>query len=218
MLNAVLVKTYAPPPIDEKEILRYAGHRGEADEGIKTLLKECLQECTPCISYRVCYRAYETETLKTLIGEGKTVCHYLQGCEYAVAFAATVGLEMDRLIQKYAVRSTAKALLFQAIGAERIESLCNAFCGDMATLYQKDGFFARPRFSPGYGDFPLLRQKELFSSLDCARKIGLSLTDSFLMTPSKSVTAVMGFSKTQTPLKTGCSVCEKKDCKLRKEE
>ena len=218
MLNAVLVKTYAPPPIDEREILRYAGYRGEADEGAQTLLKECLNECIPLLSYRVCYRAYEIKPLKTLIGEGKTVCHYLQDCELAVAFAATVGLEMDRLIQKYAVRSTAKALLFQSVGAERIESLCDVCCKDMETFYQKDGFFAGQRFSPGYGDFPLLRQKELFASLDCARKIGVSLTESCLMTPSKSVTAVVGFSKTQTPLKRGCEVCEKKDCKLRKEE
>ena len=53
--------------------------------------------------------------------------------------------------------------------------------------------FFKPRFSPGYGDLSLEVQKEIFSLLDCPRKIGVSLGDSLLMTPSKSVTAIIGY-------------------------
>ena len=52
-------------------------------------------------------------------------------------------------------QSTAKALLFQAIGAERIESLCKEFCKEMGLAAKGKGYVVRPRFSPGYGDFPL---------------------------------------------------------------
>ena len=48
------------------------------------------------------------------------------------------------------------------------------------------------RFSPGYGDLPLDVQRPLFAALDVPRKIGVSLTDSLLMAPSKSVSAIIG--------------------------
>jgi len=77
-------------------------------------------------------------------------------------------------------------------------------------------YHPRPRFSAGYGDFPLETQGRFFAELDCARKIGLSLTDSFLMTPTKSVTAVVGLSKIDKEEKAGCAVCEKTDCAMRR--
>lgn len=50
----------------------------------------------------------------------------------------------------------------------------------------------KPRFSAGYGDLPLEVQKDIFRVLDCPRKIGLTLNDSLLMSPTKSVTAIVG--------------------------
>ena len=216
MLNDVFVNTYLSPAFDKKEIFRYAGCK-DADEGITRLLNECLQECEGVFSYRVCYRVFKAEEFLQKFGnESKALAKNLESCTYAVAFAATVGLPIDRLIVKYANIAAAKALLFQAIGAERIESLCNAFCEDMKTQAKEKGYFSRPRFSPGYGDFAIEAQTELFRVLDCSRKIGLSLTEGLLMTPTKSVTAVVGLSKREKACKVGCEVCEKTDCFMRK--
>ena len=52
-----------------------------------------------------------------------------------------------------------------------------------------------PRYSPGFGDFPLTAQREILSVLDAARAIGVSLTDTLLMVPSKSVSAVIGVKR-----------------------
>ena len=95
-----------------------------------------------------------------------------------------MGIAPDRLAQKYSRVSPVKALFLEAVGNERIEALCDVFCGEYAN--------ARPRFSPGYGDLPLDLQKDIFAALDCSRKIGLTLNQSLLMSPSKSVTAIMG--------------------------
>ena len=119
----------------------------------------------------------------------------LQGCERAVVFAATVGLELDRMIAKAARLSPAKALLLQAIGAERIEALCDRFCQELSEELAPMGQTLRPRFSPGYGDLPLTFQEEIFRVLDCPRKIGLSLNESLLMSPTKSVTALVGITR-----------------------
>ena len=128
-------------------------------------------------------------------------------------FCATIGLDIDRLIAKYGVVSPAKALVFQAIGAERIESLCELFCEEMGAEYGN----LKPRFSPGYGDLDLAFQSAIFGALECPKKIGVTLTDTLLMTPSKSVTAVMGISnKPCGKEKSGCKGCNNQGCAFRR--
>ena len=118
-------------------------------------------------------------------------------CEKAVIFAATIGVEIDRLIAKYSRLSPAKAFCYQAIGAERVEELCDGFCESVNEKLGAGGEMLKPRFSPGYGDLPLETQKMIFSLLDCPKRIGVSLGDSLLMSPSKSVTAFAGITKRQ---------------------
>ena len=112
-----------------------------------------------------------------------------------IFFAATLGIELDRLISKYSVLSPATALLLEALGNERIEALCDCFCEDMRVSREAFGEILRPRFSAGYGDLPLEYQRKIFTLLDPPSRIGLTLNDSYLMSPSKSVTALIGVEK-----------------------
>ena len=175
----VYTKSYSAPPIDRREIMRYAGVRGDAPE-IEALLQECLAEAEDKLTYKVCYGTFPVSFFDSIKSEG--LKKHLEGCREAVIFAATVGIGIDRLIARYSSLSPTKALLFQAIGAERIEALCDEFNAE----------FGGGRFSPGYGDLPLGFQKEIFKILDCPKRIGLTLNESMLMSPSKSVTAIIG--------------------------
>ena len=194
MLNGVFVKNYVAPLVDRREILRYAGCRGEADERTLALLEECLQEAESVCAYRVCYRVFDVKQndgvleIGSIKTDSKALRSHLDSCEKAVVFAATLGLGLDRLITKYASVATAKAVMLQAIGAERIEALCDTFCADLKKEYKN----IKSRFSAGYGDFPLSAQRDIFEMLDCPRQIGLTLNDSLLMSPTKSVTAIVG--------------------------
>ncbi len=180
----IYTKTFDAPPVDRREILRYAGVRGNAPE-IESLLEECLKEAEDKLTYQVCYSDFPLEfnEYTTNLGfaetNSKALRKSLDGCQSIILFAATVGIGIDRLIARYAVLSPTKSLLFQAIGAERVEALCDAFS-------------PLPRFSPGYGDLPLELQRDIFAALDCPRRIALSLNESLLMSPSKSVTAIIG--------------------------
>ena len=51
---------------------------------------------------------------------------------------------------------------------------------------KEKGLYLRPRFSPGYGDFALEYQKDIFRMLECEKRIGITLTEGNLMMPSKS--------------------------------
>ena len=218
MMNTVLTKTFPPPPIDKKEILRYAGVKDSIPD-IDALLCECLGEIADKLTYNVCYTQFPFEFSHDEVNlffartKSKKLRKNLEGCKSFILFAATVGIEIDRLILKYGKISPSKALMLQAIGAERIESLCNEF---NRTITKEYGY-TKPRFSPGYGDLALKIQQDFFRVLDPSRRIGLTLNSSMLMTPTKSVTAIIGISdKEEISIEHNCSSCNKTDCSFRR--
>ena len=197
MNTVILTRTYKEPDFSEKEILRYAGCKN-ADEGTKKLVADCTEEARKNLIYKVCYGVFnlEIEDKNCDFGvfsvDSERLAENLSGCNQAVIFAATVGVGIDRLISKYTRISPSRALFFQAIGAERIEALCGVFCSDIQKEYST---IPKPRFSPGYGDLPLTVQNSIFSVLSPSTHIGLTLNSSLLMSPTKSVTAIIGLSK-----------------------
>ena len=196
MKTTVYIKTYNAPEIDKKEVLRYAGAKG-GDREILALLDRLIKESESSLSYKVCYSRFPISVLGDSIdlGFAKASSHSLalclKDCCEVIVFCATVGVELDRLIRRYSLTSPSAATMLQAFGSERVEALCDAFCDDMA---KETGKELRPRFSPGYGDLPLELQKDIFTCLEPS-KIGVALSENLFMTPSKSVTAIIGIKK-----------------------
>lgn len=131
-----LTLRYAPPPVDRREIWRYAGCRGAAGAPLEALLEECLAEALPALDYRACACAYPVVRASGALELGfaavrsESLAKNLAGCGRVLLFAATVGLELDRLIARAQSGAPARALLLQAIGAERIEALADAVAAD----------------------------------------------------------------------------------------
>ena len=197
MNTTVLIKTYFDLPFNKKEILRYSNSKDLTPE-LEKLLNECIEEVKNNISYKVCYcilpinikdgtidfSAFKVNSEKLAIN--------LKNCGNTIVFGATLGTEIDRLIMKYGKLSPTKALFFQSIGATQIEALCDCF---IENIKNELNVKLKPRFSAGFGDLDLTCQKDIFKILDCIKKIGLTLNDSLLMSPTKSVTAFVGVNK-----------------------
>ena len=193
MTSLVYNITQKEPPVDIREALRYAGVRGD-DETLEALAQECASELLPTLSYRVCYLEADINepAIRNIVDGSASLSRALCGAVSVVIFAATVGIGPDRLVAKASVTSPARALMYQALGAERIEALCDLFCFDMAQRCGARGLACTRRFSPGYGDLSLEKQRDIFALLGCERQIGLTLNDSLLMSPTKSVSAIFG--------------------------
>lgn len=217
----IFVQSFDLPPVNRREVLRYAGAKSETPE-LTALLEEALAEVTPLLSGKVCWAEYPLQQQGDMLDLGFTrtqstaLQRNLAGCQQIVVFAATLGLGFDRLLARYGKLSPAKALLLQAIGAERIEGLCDVFCDKIHAEAREIGLSPAPRFSPGYGDFPLSVQADIFRALDCPRKIGLTLNGSLLMSPSKSVTAILGLGQPKCTHAALCVQCGKTDCIYRR--
>jgi hypothetical protein len=194
MERTVYINSYSSPEIDKNDVLRYA--KGEGDKTTLDLLDECISEAEGVFTYNVCFSRYAISLFGDEVDLGfcKVNSHSLalclRDCSEIVVFGATVGSGIDRLIGRYSILSPSRAIIFQALGSERVEALCDVFCNELA-----EREFVRPRFSPGYGDLPLELQRNIFDSLDLTRKLGINLNENLFMTPTKSVTAIVGIIK-----------------------
>ena len=208
-----------------REAVRYLGFgRNEADERTLELIQESFQdleqEAGPKSICRI-FELHHTEDGKLIVGqmeiESKSLNRNLKGCGQIVLFGATLGAGVDRLIRRVSLTDMARAVVLQACAAAMLEEYCDECQRQIAADLEKEHLYLRPRFSPGYGDFDIRYQEPIVRMLNCAKTIGLTLTDSFMMTPTKSVTAVIGISshKDRCPI-SGCEVCAKTDCEYRR--
>lgn len=193
----IFTKNYSLPEIDRQEVLRYMGCR-EFSEELDLLYSSALGEISNTQVGKVCYAIFPVVRCDDHIDLGfsktqsKALTNHLDGCDEIILFAATVGIEYDRTISKFSKISPSMALCADAIGNERIERLCDLFCEDMQVKFKKNNRILRSRFSAGYGDLPLELQNDIFSALSPYSRIGLTLNDSLLMSPTKSVSAIIG--------------------------
>lgn len=189
---------------DRKEALRYLGYqKEEPDSRTKALLEEALAELEGSSIPKSIYQEYDCHTEGNVILLGRltitsaSLAKNLDGCKRAVLLAATIGRAADFMLRRYSAVNLAKAVVVQAAGAACIEAYVNEVEEEIRQNAQERGLVLRPRFSPGYGDFALEHQKDIFAELDCGRRLGLILTEGNLMMPSKSVTAVIGLAGKQ---------------------
>ena len=120
-----------------------------------------------------------------------TLARHLADCHAAYLACGTLGAGFDAFQRRVSATSGADALIVQAIGAALIEKLMDEVEAEIRRELQPNETLVS-RYSPGYGDFPLAAQRELLLLLDAPRKVGVSLTDTLLMVPSKSVSAIIG--------------------------
>lgn len=192
----MFVKHFEAPAFNRREALRYAGVKESTPE-TDALMDECIALSQEAWQYSVCWEIYPITKNGNQLDLGfvqitsDALAVNLKDCGHIVLFAATVGFGIDRLIARYKTASPARAHMLQALGAERIESLCDVFHEEIRQTLGD----TRPRFSPGFGDVPLTLQKDIFRALGCTSRIGVSLGENMLMSPSKSVTAIIGIRR-----------------------
>ena len=227
--------------INRREIYRYLGIKPnmEPDAATEQLAEECIRElaekCRPRAYARwFPLRACSAPGAEEAADPGETadsplldfscfqvrsrsLLRNLQGCSEVILFAATIGEGADLLARKYGRINVAKAVVMQAAAAAMIEAFCDEENEKLRAEAAEKGLYLRPRFSPGYGDFSLNHQRDFARVLEMQKTVGITLTESLLMLPSKSVTAVIGVSKQDARcVLSGCESCRNAGCTFRR--
>lgn len=184
--------------VSKRMALRFMGCRDDnISEAMQKIYEDCLGRYYAVAELKAVYRK-SSVTFKgdNVIGfdfgdiESESLCKNLAGCKNAYVFAATAGQGVDRSIKRFSLSSEAESMIFSCIASSGVEGWCDYVNCELSKNHK-----LRPRFSPGYGDVPLSVQPDILSFLDATRKIGISLTQSLMMVPVKSVTAIIGIEE-----------------------
>ena len=211
--------------ININEIIRYLGYgKSKPDERTMNLIRECIFALKDAVNPKSTYRRFGLNISDDGVIEAgglsfksENLVKNLNGCHEVIFFAATLGNGADMLMNRYSRLQISKAAILQATAAAMIEEYCNECQLIIQKELEKEKCYLRPRFSPGYGDFALEIQREFLDILNASKTVGIVLSDGGVMIPEKSVTAVMGISRTNSRCHIeGCESCTKKNCRFRR--
>lgn len=183
--------------LDRREILRYlsAGDMPSAELNAQidravSLAREVIRPRSVSAVY-ACDAKEDGVTVGGVWFAGSSLARNLRPCSRTFLLAVTLGAEADLLLRRETRRGAANAAVMQAVLTECIEQACDRAERELASSLSPEETL-RPRFSLGYGDTLLTDQTSFFALLPVTKRLGVSLSDSFLMTPTKSVTAFVG--------------------------
>lgn len=207
-----------PETLDTAAALRYLGVQGTPDSALSDMLKQSgadLRQAAVPRAVSLCAR--REQVARYLIGED--IARHLAGCEKCILLAVTLGAELDRAQRTVSAVDMARAVVLDALSSVAAEAAADAAEHTLREEFSAQGLFLTGRFSPGYGDYPITVQNDLLRLLDAPRRIGLSATPTHLLTPRKSITAVLGVADHPvTGRKAGCAHCALREkCSYRKE-
>lgn len=181
--------------MNRTEILHYLRTASNTDdERLLFLIDDCCDEVNRCVRPKTIHRIFDCTVTedKLIIGNycfsGKRLADNLSGCKKVCIFGATLGTECDRLLRTYAPTDITKTAVLQACLASKIEEVCDILEDEL----KAQGMTLRQRYSPGYFDLDIKENKKIFELMDITKRIGLTLTDTCQMVPTKSVTAFIG--------------------------
>ena len=206
------------------EVLRYMGTPPDrAEPAIRKLAEGCARELLGVVRPRWAARTFEltpeeggVRLSSGLLLPGEDLKRHLAGCRRAVLFCATLSAQADALIRRAESGDMLRALALDCCAAAAVEEVCDQIEGELQGQFP--GCFFPFRFSPGYGDLPLTLQGPLLNLLDAPRRVGLCASSTHILTPRKSVTAILGIADHPIEANTrSCVGCPAHDgCQYRK--
>ena len=120
--------------------------------------------------------------------------------------AATLGQEVDRQISLAQQKNMLDGMALDACASVRIDAFIDQFIKSDIRPSLHDNEKLTQRFSPGYGDLSMDAIEDIIAILNAQKRIGLSLTRSLMMTPIKSVTAIIGINKTTARISSAAAL------------
>ncbi len=161
------------------------------------IIEKCRKQFNKVVNYRCAYIRIPVDLSQENICKfdfaevhSKNLYKNLQGCKEVFVFAVTTGIAVDRLLARLNITSQAEHFITDGLSSAAIESFC-----DYVSDILKSGLQCASRFSAGYGDFSITFQKPLLERLSASETLGITLNSAYLMTPVKSITAIMGIKQ-----------------------
>ena len=188
-------------PPDISEVKRYMRAGGDSHDTLDIAVREEIEKISCVATPKACFVRLPIDfcddgvKIGSLRMQSESLKKRLDGCELAYIFAATVGSEVDRVIRASSIKSGLLGFAADASGSAAVEQACDTLCRMFLENEREAGLVTVPRFSCGYGDLSIEYQGEILDMLDAKKNIGVTLTLGGMMTPTKTVTAIVGVKR-----------------------
>lgn len=216
--------------IDFSDIWNLTGNDGyvpdaQSQELFESVVGEIARICRPRYGYAVFRSEGAGKAVIRLAGRelqtGAIIARYLHGAGEFALFVATAGTEFEAMQRRlHAEGDIVRQFFADMVGSEIAEAAGRILADRLATEQERRGFRISNSYSPGYCGWPVSDQHTLFSLLPDA-PCGVTLNDSSLMSPIKSISGVIALGPEIEKKPYGCAICGKKDCyknRLRKKQ
>ena len=125
--------------------------------------------------------------------QSKDLSVLFSGSEEVLFVGATAGRDIVEAISSYSKgKDVTAAVVFDALASEMTDAALDWVTKFFSnSLRRENKGLTKRRYSAGYGDFELKNQKTIYEVLEL-EKLGVSITEEFLLIPEKTVTALAG--------------------------
>ncbi|MGE5626961.1 MAG: methionine synthase [Solirubrobacterales bacterium] len=211
--------------MDKNEVLRYLGYKNQVlDDNMNSLINSCLDEINEISEEKYLYNSFNITGREDGVSlnngvielKGNSIKKHLENSKTCVLMCVSIGSNVDKRIRYYEKTDMPRAVILDAWGTVAVEELCDKVCSIIEAELEEGNL--NSRFSPGYGDLTISIQKKFLKVLDAEKKIGLTATESCILIPRKSVTAIAGVVSGKCISKKSCKNCSNSECAYRREE
>lgn len=218
------------PWLNRAEMLRYLGYSGQDIEPeLEQRIEHVVTDLERDISPRGVRRVFAVDASETdatgepcirLIGTaveltGRDIYRHLKDARYCALLACTLGMASERKLRMLGSQHPLESAVFDAACSAYVEAAVGQMDDAVRDSAAQLGLSCNWRFSCGYGDCPLAAQRGIVAALNAARLIGLTVTPTNLLLPTKSVTAMIGLF--DGPVHDAKSRPTCNNCRLREE-
>lgn len=208
-----------PDALNRAETLSYLGAVGrQIPPQVETLLDRAEQELWKTAAPRAAVRRMSVQLLQPLL-QGEDIAAHMKNCEEGLLLGLTLGAKTDAALRRALATDMAYAVVLDAAACALVEQVADALEEQLRLQLQEENRYMTGRFSPGYGDWPIAVQPQFLQWLDAMRQAGICTTESCVLTPSKSITALCGIA--DRPVKgklAGCEHCILRDICIKRKE
>lgn len=201
--------------IDKTNLYRSLGYKTQApDENIQAEIATAIASVEKADAARWIWAKYTLQKENMMLEPiqmqlaGNDVKEHLQDCTEVILLAVTLGSKIERVTRMAQATNMQQAILVDVASSTLIEQYADLAQQSLLAAMEEKGAYITSRYSPGYGDFPLAIQPDVLRVLNAQRAIGLTVNESCLLIPRKSITALLGVA--DRPVKgklAGCAHC-----------
>ncbi|MDO4467882.1 MAG: vitamin B12 dependent methionine synthase [Bacillota bacterium] len=193
----------------KQEALKYLGYYGQnLESSFLSLFDSCLEEIISLQNFKVTYATYKLEDCPISL-QYPGLETFFAGCSNVVFIGCTLGIELERKLKYYQAIDLTRMCVMDSIASAYVEVACDAFEEEH---FPKERTY---RFCPGYGKVPIELNKEIAKHIDLYKKTGITITDTNLLIPQKSMIGFIGIGKNQ-PKKSCIGCMHSEGCSFRK--